>query len=225
MTKKSILGILLLVTVLFSCKKQDAAPLFHREYFGLETGRYVIYNVTEITHDTALNPAHDTVNYQLMTVWEAEYIDNEGRSASEYRRYKRNTPSDAWVLSDIWTGIYDANRAELVEENQRLVKLVFAPTLDKDWDINAYNTMDEMNAYYPEVHVDTTINGVLFDSTVVVNQNEFTSLIDTVRLFEVYAKNVGLIHKFEKNNVYDFGDSEPQEGREVYYDYVEHGFQ
>ncbi|GAB5417786.1 MAG: hypothetical protein Crog4KO_24650 [Crocinitomicaceae bacterium] len=224
MAKKSILGILLLVAVLFSCKK-EGAPLFHREYFGLETGRYVIYNVTEITHDTALNPAHDTVTYQLKTVWEAEYIDNQGRSASEFRRYKRSTDTDPWVLSDIWTGIHDGVRAELIEENQRVVKLVFAPTLSKDWDINAYNTMTEMDAYYSDVHVDTTINGVLFDSTVVVDQEDYSSLIDTVRMFEVYAKHVGLIRKYSKNNLYNFADAEPQEGREVYYEYVEHGFE
>ncbi len=224
MTKKAFIGILTLSFVLFGCKKQTA-PNFHKEYFGLETGRYVIYNVTEITHDTALNPAHDTTTYQLMTVWEAEYIDNEGRSASEFRRYKRDTENDPWVLSDIWTGIIDGIRGELIEENQRVVKLVFAPTLNKEWDINGYNTMPEMNAYYSDVHIDTTINGIEFDSTVVVDQQRFYSLIDTVRSFEVYAKHVGLIRKFEKNNQYNFSDPEPQTGREVYYEYVEHGYQ
>jgi len=224
MTQKSILGILLLVTVLFSCKK-DTEPDFHKDYFGLETGRYVIYNVTEIRHDAALSPAHDTISYQLKTVWEGEYIDNEGRSASEFRRYKRDSSNDPWVLSDIWTGIIDGIRAELIEENQRVVKLVFAPTLSKEWDVNNYNNMPEMNAYYSDVHVDTTINGVTFDSTVVVDQDRFYSLIDTVRLFEVYAKGVGLIRKYEKNNTYNFADPEPQAGKEVYYEYVEHGYQ
>ncbi len=222
--KTSFIGILTLALILFGCKKQTT-PNFHTDYFGLETGRYVIYNVTEITHDTALNPAHDTVSYQLKTVWEGEYIDNEGRRASEFRRYTRASENDPWVLSDIWTGIIDGIRAELIEENQRVVKLVFAPTLSKEWDVNAYNTMNEMNAYYADVHIDTTINGVAFDSIIVVDQDRFNSLIDTVRLFEVYAKNVGLIRKFEKNNQYNFSDSEPQTGREVYYDYLEHGYQ
>lgn len=224
MAKKSLIGTLALLMLLVGCKKQTT-PNFHKDYFGLETGRYVIYNVTEITHDTALNPAHDTISYQLKTVWEGEYIDNEGRSASEFRRYKRATANDPWVLADIWTGIIDGIRAELIEENQRVVKLVFAPTLSKEWDVNAYNTMPEMNAYYSDVHIDTTINGVSFDSIVVVDQDRFYSLIDTVRLFEVYAKGVGLIRKFEKNNQYNFSDIEPQKGREVYYEYLEHGYE
>jgi hypothetical protein len=224
MTKKALIGIFTLAFVLLGCKK-PTTPNFHKEYFGLQTGRYVIYDVTQITHDTALNPAHDTITYQLKTVWSAEYIDNEGRTASEFRRYTRATANDPWVLSDIWTGIIDGIRAELIEENQRMVKLVFAPTLSKEWDINAYNTMPEMNAYYSDVHIDTTINGTTFDSTIWVDQERFYSLIDTVRSFEVYAKHVGLIRKFEKNNQYNFADSEPQTGREVYYNYVEHGFE
>lgn len=224
MTKTSFFWIGSLLLILGACKKDDA-PDFHREYFGLETGRYVIYNVTEITHDTDLSPAHDTVTYQLMTVWEAEYIDNEGRTASEYRRYTRNTPADSWVLADIWTGIFDVNRAELVEENQRKVKLVFAPTLSKEWDENAYNTLGEMNCYYQNVHVDTSINGTLFDSTVFVDQERFYSLIDTVRRYEIYGKHIGMLSKYEKNNKYDFGDPEPQKGTERYYEYVEHGYQ
>jgi len=224
MTKTVFFGILSLTLLLLSCK-QEGAPNFHKEYFGLETGRYVVYNVTEITHDTDLSPAHDTITYQMMTVWEAEYIDNEGRSASEFRRYKRNTPTDPWTLSDIWTGLYDANRAELIEENQRKVKLVFAPTLSKEWDANAYNNMGEMNCYYGEVHVDTAMNGVQFDSTVFVDQEQFYSLIDTIRRFEIYGKYVGLLHKYDKEIKYDFGDPEPQKGTELYYEYVEHGYQ
>jgi hypothetical protein len=224
MTKTAFIGFLSLTAILFSCKK-EGQPNFHREYFGLETGRYVMYKVTEISHDTALLPAHDTVTYQLMTVWEAEYIDNEGRSASEFRRYKRDNASDPWMISDIWTGIHDGIRAELIEENQRIVKLVFAPTLSKEWDANAYNTFPEKSTYYANVHVDTTINGILFDSTIFVDQERFYSLIDTVRRFEVYAKHVGLINKFEKNNIYDFGDPEPKKGNEVYYEYLEHGYQ
>ena len=191
----------------------------------MEPGRFVIYDVTEITHDTDLAIEHDTLTYQLKTVWDGEYIDNEGRTASIFRRYKRPTSSDEWVLYDLWTGVYDGIRGELIEENQRVVKLVFAPTLSKEWDANAYNNLAELNCYYSDVHVDTTINGILFDSCVVVSQDNFSSLIDTVRKFEVYAKHVGLIRKFHKDNVYYFGDPEPQKGTEIYYNYVSHGIE
>lgn len=224
MTHKLFSGIFL-VLILIGCKKKDA-PDFHLEYFGMETGRYVIYDVEEITHDSALAVPHDTVRYQLKTVWEGEYIDNEGRTASIFRRYKRNNASDPWEIADIWTGVYDGIRGELIEENQRVVKLVFAPSFSKSWDANAYNNKGELDCYYSKIHFDTIIGGVAFDSTVIVEQGNSTpSLIDTLRAYEIYGKNVGLLYKHFKDNDYNFGDPVPKYGREVYYNYVSHGFE
>ena len=63
---------------LLSCKK-TTAPNFHYEYFGYEQGRYVIYDVLDITHSTEAIIEHDTLRYQLKTVWGDPYIDNEDR--------------------------------------------------------------------------------------------------------------------------------------------------
>ncbi|MFT6503722.1 MAG: hypothetical protein ACJASQ_003860 [Crocinitomicaceae bacterium] len=220
-----IFTIVLAVTVvIFTSCNQDPAPQFHYEYFGLKEGRYVIYDVVEVEHDDAIQ-VHDTTSYQLKTVWGGEYIDNEGRTAREFKRYKRDTPNDPWVYTDLWTGIYDGIRAELTEENQRIIKLVFAPTLLKQWNANAYNIMGEKDCYYRDIHDDTMINNVQFDSTLVVEIDEFISLIDTVRNYEGYAKNVGLIYKHFVDNHYQFASSTVILGTEVYYTYVEHGME
>lgn len=209
--------------LLMGCKKTKL-PNFHREYFGLMEGRYVIYDAIEITHDDAID-VHDTVVFQLKTVWGDTVTDNQGRIAREFFRYKRNTSSDPWVLTDVWTGIIDGIRAELIEENQRVVKLVFAPTLDKSWDANAYNMYNELDCYYRDIHQDTTLNGVLVDSTLVVEQDNFISLIDTVRKYEMYAKNIGLVYKHWTDNHYQFTSDSVIEGTEIYYTYVETGFE
>ena len=211
------------ILVIIGCKKEPA-PLFHKEYFGLTEGRYVVYNVIEIDHDQALNQ-HDTSYYQLKTKWGDIYIDNEGREAREFLRYTRATSADSWALQDLWTGIIDGIRGELIEENQRTVKLVFAPTLSKEWDANAYNVKGELDCYYRDIHSDTIVNGYAFDSTVVVEQDEFVSLIDTVRKYEQYAKNVGLIYKYYKDNHYQPFVSEVVNGKEVYYEYAGSGIE
>ncbi|NRA11727.1 MAG: hypothetical protein HRT57_07220 [Crocinitomicaceae bacterium] len=215
---------LVVTAVIFTSCKQDPAPQFHYEYFGLKEGRYVIYDVVEVEHDDAIQ-VHETTTYQLKTVWGGEYIDNEGRSACEFRRYKRDTPADPWVYSDLWTGVYDGIRAELIEENQRIVKLVFAPTLLKQWDANAYNMIGERDCYYRDIHEDTIMNNVKFDSTLVVEIDEFVSLIDTVRNYEIYAKDVGLIYKHYVDNHYQFTTTNVILGTEIYYMYVEHGME
>ncbi len=179
----------------------------------------------EIEHDQPVDK-HDTIYYQLKTRWGDTIIDNQGRIAREFHRFKRNTPADSWVLTDVWMGVIDGVRGELVEENERKVKLVFAPTLSKQWDANAYNMLGEQDCYYRDIHQDTTINGVLLDSTLVVEQDDFVSLIDTVRKYEVYAKNIGLVHKYSKDNFYQFSTgSEVFKGSEVYYTYVSDGYE
>lgn len=216
--------VLALATFLVMGCKKDPAPQFHREYFALSEGNFVIYDVTEIDHDQAL-ALHDTSNYQLKTVWGVPYIDNEGREAREFLRYTRSTPAASWMLQDVWTGIIDGIRAELIEENQRKVKLVFAPTLSKEWDANAYNALAEQDCYYRDIHKDSTINGNFIDSTLVVEQDEFISLIDTVRQFEMYSKNIGLVYKYFKDNHYQFSSSEVVNGKELYYEYVSSGIE
>lgn len=213
----------LLVIVLLACKKEPV-PQFHREYFGNEQGQFVVYDVMEIIHDQAL-AQHDTLYYQLKTVWGDTVIDNEGRVAREFHRYTRPISGGSWTYSDLWTGIIDGIRAELIEENQRVIKLVFAPTLNKSWDANAYNLDGELDCYYREIHQDTIINSVSFDSTVTVEQDDFTSLIDTVRKYEVYAKGVGLVYKSFKDNHYQFGSSEVVDGTEIYMTFVSSGYE
>lgn len=225
MIRNQFIGIILILGVFFlpACK-ESSPPQFHFDYFGLQPGRFVIYDVVEITHDAAINQ-HDTSMYQLKTYWGATYVDNEGRSGREFIRFTRATPSDPWSVSDVWYGLIDGIRAELVEENQRKVKLVFAPSYSKEWDANAYSIQDEMECYYRDIHGDTTINNVYLDSTLVVVQEGYNNLIDSVKRFEMYAKNIGLVYKYWKDNHYQFGSSEVVNGKELYYTFVTAGFE
>lgn len=210
--------------LIFACK-QDDPPKFHFEYFGMEEGRYVIYDVVEIIHNTSLTQ-HDTLNYQIKAIWKEEYVDNEGRSGREYHLYRRDDATSPWISVDVWHGVIDGIRAELIEENERKVKLVFAPTVSKEWDANAYNTLDEMQCYYRNIHKDSTINGMNYDSTLVVEQAyDKPNLIDTNRQFEMYAKYIGLIYKYKKDNTYSIGNAIPTLGHEYYMSIVESGIE
>ena len=199
------LAVFALLMIFIACKKTPA-PQFHFDYFGLTQGRYVIYDVVDITHNKDL-AQHDTLYYQLKTYWGNIYIDNDGRTARELYRYVRDTPADPWAVSDLWTGIIDGIRGEIIEENQRVVKMVFSPSYDKEWDANAYNLYGELDCYYRDIHSDTVIGGINFDSTVVVEQEEYFNLIDSVRKYEMYAKDIGLIYKYYKDIHFQIGDS------------------
>jgi hypothetical protein len=198
----------------------------------MEPGRFVIYDVVEITHDKALEK-HDTILYQLKTIWGEPYHDNQGRDGFEFIRYRRENNSGNWEFSDKWHGLIDGARAELVVENQRKVKLYFAPSLFKNWDENAQNLLGEENKYYRKVHFDTLINGIPMDSTVIVESELNQSAIDSLRSYEVYAKQIGLVYKHLKDNHHQLlapnsnggiqVDPEVNLGRELYMTYVSSG--
>ena len=217
---------LLLVFIFFSCKKDKGNYDLHYDYFGLIEGRYIDYDVTEIHHDAASSIPHDTSYYQLRTWIGDTIIDNQGRIARKFIRFTRNNSSDEWAQTDIWTTLIAERRAETVEENQRVIKMVFEPTESKEWNINSFNLLTELNAYYRDIHLKQTINGETFDSTLVVEQEDFFSLIDYRRKYEVYANNIGLVQKYYKNLVIiGFDTLNVKSGDELFYNCIGYGFQ
>ena len=86
-----------------ACKKdKDYSITYGYHYFPLDSGHYVIYDVVDIFHDSALIPAHDTDTYQIMEVIGEMYIDEEGDEARKLRRYKRLNDTLSWEIKDVW---------------------------------------------------------------------------------------------------------------------------
>lgn len=218
---------IILLGNLISCKKSSNEPeKLYTEYFGLYKGRYIIYDVTEINHDVDATVKHDTLNYQIKTRIGKDFIDNEGRTASEFLRFKRNLSNDPWVEKDLWTTIINNNKAELVEENQRVIKLIFSPSNYKTWNANAYNNLDPLDCSYSAIHVPYKVGNTNFDSTLVVNQQSYYTLVDCKRKFEVYASKVGLVYKYYKDlRINNFDTLDVEKGTEIYYKCVGYGFE
>ncbi|MFA7275069.1 MAG: hypothetical protein WC044_14460 [Crocinitomicaceae bacterium] len=222
-----IILILLGLITMVACKKDknNATYNLHTDYFPLTEGRFIIYDVSEMIHDQDISQ-HDTAHYWLKTVVGQEYIDNSGRTARELIRYKSVDSGISWQTMDVWTSILDGNRAETVEENQRLLKLVFAPTSDKEWDINVYNTGSKQNAHYTSIHVPFSLNAFQFDSTIRVEQANYFTLVDFKNQTEVYAKGIGLVQKtFKDLEIQNFDTLNVQKGKELYLNCISFGFE
>jgi hypothetical protein len=204
--------------LVISCKKKSNDVDLHENYYPLTQGLYVEYDVVEINIDAVSN-VFDTLKYVLKTKIGDTIIDNSGRIARKFYRYKYDELFQEYKVKDLWTTIVDQYRAELVEENQRSIKLVFAPTLQKEWDINAFNSYQPLNAYYENIHKSVTIGNLKFDSTVTVIQEQIEpNLIEYRRKIEIYAKNVGLIKKYYKDlTISNFDTLQVKKGTEIYY--------
>eukprot|EP01041_Mallomonas_annulata_P026367 gene26367-47662_t len=149
MIKGSVILSFLVIFVFVSCKKDDEVVNFHHEYFPLVKGTFVEYQVTETYY---VNSVDSSKTYKIKTVVGDTIIDNSGRVARKFYRYIFDVQEQKYVVKDLWTAIIDQERAELVEENQRMIKLVFAPTLSKEWDGNAFNVYEEAFLYYDKLH-------------------------------------------------------------------------
>lgn len=212
---------------LVSCKKgNSSAPNFHFDYFPLEEGTFVVYDAMEIAHDIQALVKSDTTRFYLKTVIGEQIVDDNGMAAHKFLRYTKTNLSDEWTLKDVWTTRVQNERAELVEENSRVVKLVFPPNRSKLWDINAYNTENRLMARYNPslIHVPFTISNFNLDSTIQVEQEDFFSLVDHRRKYEVYAKNVGLVYRWHKDNfINNFDTLNIRYGKEIHYRMIDFG--
>ncbi len=221
---RQILSISIILLLAASCKKKDTTINYGYHYFSYDEGQYVVYDVIDIFHDVALIPAHDTDTYQIKEVVGESFTDEEGDEARKLRRYYRDNDSLPWAVKDVWAIKRTAVNAEVVEENDRYVKMAFAISYDKDWDCNALNNESGVTCYYERIYMPFTAGGFTHDSTVTVEHENFKSFIDYRRSYEVFASNVGRIYSVRKNLTIDNNDTlDVQYGTELFYSAVEWG--
>jgi hypothetical protein len=206
------------VCFISACKKDSDEINLHQNYFPIEEGRFMEYDVISVFHDD-LSGIHDTTNYVLKVVIGDTLIDNHGRIAHKYFRYIYDDFYQEFKIKDLWSTILDQGRAELIEENQRIIKLVFSPSADKEWDMNAFNYANQRKVKYDNIHKSYNLPNFNFDSTLtVVEENSAPSLIHYAKKHEIYAKNVGLIKKYYKDiEINNFDTLQVVSGTELYY--------
>ena len=56
-----------------------------------------------------------------------------------------------------------------------------------------------------------------------VEEENYKTLLETRRKFEIYAKNIGMISKTYKNLQFKFGSSKPIKGEEYYFNVTNYG--
>lgn len=225
MTSSKAFSLLIGVGLFTACKKDSGTYVntLHTEYAGLTQKKMIVYDAMDIFHDDDSN-IHDTTRYLLKTVIGDVYIDNSERSGYEYKRYKSFDNGNNWVLSDVWTALINQTNFEMVEENERIVRLIFPPRKNKSWDINAFNVEDERTVYYDYIHEKMYLGNSFFDSTLMVKEDDFFSLVDYRRQYEIYAKNVGLIQKVYKDlTIEGFDTLAVKRGSELYLTLLYHG--
>jgi hypothetical protein len=227
MNRLLLYGFSLLLGLLVGCKKENgASPVkLHQEFAGMQPTRYVVYEAEDIYHDDNSN-IHDTAKYYLKTVVGDPYEDNSGRSGYEIKRYKSLDQGQTWTFLELWYAHVDVNRFESVEDNVRLVRLIFPPKNKSTWNLNSYNTLEETILEYKNVFKPFELDGQNFDTTLTIQGEKLYTLVDYKRNTEVYAKGVGLVYRYFKDlTINNFDTLEVRRGTESFLKLIDYGFE
>ena len=197
--------LLCLALFLLQCKKDSRVGLLDMkyEYFPLEVGNWVIYQVDSITYNDFYTPPRiDTIKTQFKEVVESIFRDNEDRLTYRIERYRRYADTVPWTIHNVFTANLTESTAEILDDNLRFIKLVFPVNKGKSWKGNSYIMAEGEISYlknwryeYSAVDVPEIIDTLSFDSTLTVLQQDQENLIEKDFFQEKYAKNVGLIYK------------------------------
>lgn len=195
----SIFVALLLAFAFASCEKENIIPdnskiIADKQYFPLQTGKTLIYKVTEINIDKP-SEYYDTTIYFLRERIDIPFVDNEGDTAYRIERFKSASSNYHWKISDAWEAKLTANTAEKVEENQRIIKLRFPLEIGKTWNGNLKNDLDENTCTVSSMN-ETYANGnINLESCLLITRDSTITQISKIYDCEMYSKGLGLVYK------------------------------
>ena len=195
----------LLSVTLSSCKdkKDDTVFDFQYAYAPIDSGHYVIYDVDSMVYNYNQVATIDSAHYQLMEIiTDTTYDLNE--LCYRLERYRRPDQNSPWVIDRVWKVKRNATTFQKDEDDMWFVKLVFPPSSDEEWNGNIYipassdpfRDFQDWNYHYQNLGMPFTINGMVFNTTVMVAEINDTSNIITRKVRnEVYALHVGMIYQ------------------------------
>jgi hypothetical protein len=193
----------LLLFLISACEQVDETPVEipGPEYFPLETGSYMIYNVDSTR--TILN-VPTSYSFQLRISVGNSFVNGEGNTSYIIQREKRADPSKAWTPAGTWTAWKSIRQAVVSEGNVSYVKLQFPLSTGIQWNGNALNgrggdeRCNEMDCDRYEV-TETE------PDVVVTQSNDPDEVLKKDIRIEMYRKDVGLVYK--ESSVIEYCDS------------------
>ncbi len=184
--------------ILAACTAPDGEPLpaearLGHDFFPLERGRFVEYDVEEIRYALATGPTVTT--YQVKETVDEGFADATGGTSYRLERFRRTTETQPWRLDSVYTARLETDRAVRTENGVALVKLAFPVANALRWNGNALNANGP--DWYEIRHLGQpmALNGQVFGQTLTVVQQADSSLVGLKRRTERYARGVGLVYR------------------------------
>lgn len=224
MNKKTLplLLIALFLTLAYtSCKKADEVPVVKENdaYFPLEIGKWVIYNVDSTLWDD-FNCVKIVRRYQMMYTVVDTFTDAKGRMSYRIDTRIRKKSEDPWVLHSVIQATNTGEELEIVQDQLRMIKMVYPIADQKKWEGNAYIVTQDSDYFkykgwtYFYFNVDKPFdNGnVTYNNTVsvlaideTINDPYAQPDENATRTYgkEVFAKGIGMVYREYYRWTYD----------------------
>ena len=210
---KSII-FLSIIFLLIACKKESAVFKTEKikDYYPLKVGKYINYKLDSTVY-LSLGTKKEVLSYLVQDKIDSIITDNLGRPSYKIKRTIRsNTDTTKWKDLMSYLVTFDSTRLELVQDNQRYLKMVEPISNGFNWKGNSFiNTagipsiqyLADWKYTYENVRRPFSVNGISYTETVTVNQRNDTSGTATNKKSyfeinyskEVYSKSIGLIFK------------------------------
>ncbi|MGZ5242658.1 MAG: hypothetical protein ACXWDO_01055 [Bacteroidia bacterium] len=197
---KNALALMAFVLAAFSitsCNNDDVEiKPSHLRYYGLEEGMWREYAVDSVVYRGSTLYANDTLNFMIREEIDSSFTDNTGAKNYFIKTYSKDKAADEWRLRYISAATVNEQKAELLYNNDRYVKLIFPAINGQGWNANLYNDEDMENfrkSTYSATHQSANINGKNFDSTVIVQVQNHDDVVFHEYETEQYAAGVGLV--------------------------------
>lgn len=217
-----LLAVLFTVTY-FACKKADKKPVVDatNEYYPLQIGKYVIYNVDSTLWDDTLCVVQVRHHQMRYTVADT-FTDAQGRLSYRVDIHMRHQTEDEWEPHSVFYVTGTSTTLETIHSGLHFINLQFPIANGTSWKGNAYvNTTDPDLTYfnnwdYTYSNVGGSFNNglVVYNNTVTVNERDET-IGDPENIprqpatrnlsKEVYASGIGMIYRQYIHWTYDPG--------------------
>ncbi|HVD97052.1 MAG TPA: hypothetical protein VNB90_02535 [Cytophagaceae bacterium] len=188
----------------FACKKEDnpSADELGYSYYPINVGDYSTFDVV----DSSFQGVGNTIvtKYQIKEELHDPITVSEETRYEIYRYYKNDGNDWNDYPDSVWTVFNPGNRILRVQNNVRFVKLVFPFQVNKQWDGNISDTINDPLNYYTmtEVRRPFKYDNTNYPQTVSVVEQKDSSGVSSNYTVAVYAKDYGLVYYEVRNYRY-----------------------
>lgn len=214
MARLAIKLVLIFASVLYlfltSCAKNkvDNSTFKSTEYVPYQKGNIRDYEVDSTSYDWA---SGKVLKYRFLvreTVVDT-FRDLSGELAYRLEQFVSTDTGKSYLFYRLNSLKINSFGMERVENNQRILRMVFPITDKKKWDGNLYNALGAQEFRYTGVAKPYVSKYNDYPDCVFVRELDDSTFISSEKKNQIYAKDVGLVYKLEQDVKYKL-TGEPQ---------------